>query len=167
MNIRQKSILISGIVAVIMLILSGIYLIFNWQYMPEPVRSSNKLWDPNGTMGDRQKELQNVGYFNNGKEQGYLDARCNSWLCSYSVNETKWRGTVANPVTRLKINGDSLTKENKMYYNSGYIKSYAEICSRYRADCEARIQNMKTDYQKYFDASLYDIDKNNNFILVK
>jgi len=164
---HKKLITIAQIIFVIGIIFSVIYIFSNRRYTPSVIRSSNKLYDPSGTMQEYQQELWNMDYFNNGKEQGYLDARCNSWLCSYNIDERKWRGTIANPIIALKINGHRLTKEDKMYYNSGYIKSYTEICSRYRSDCEARIQKMRSDYKNYFNASLYDVDKNNHFILVQ
>lgn len=163
---HKKFVLFGQIFFVVALIFSGVYYYFNQQYTPSVSRSSIKLYDPNGTMPERQQELQNVGYLINGQEQGRLDGRCNSWLCAYNLNQRRSRGMVINPIRSLKINGHHLTKNNQMYYNSGYILGYSETCPKYRIDCEERIQTMKNSYQKYFNAPLYNVDKNDNILEV-
>lgn len=165
-NHPQKTVLIIvGIGA----LLSIIYVSANYKFMFLEDRTASRLAGgiQNESDEKRQVELINSSYLINGYEQGSLDAQCTNWLCAVNLQwngPARWlrgsitmRGNIIMPFNSLVINRRGLTIEEKSYYNSGYIKGYKEMCSKYRSDCAEKIKKMIADYNKYYEAPLYDV----------
>lgn len=145
----------------ISLLFSGVYLIFNAPY-DVSYPSSKRLYDPENKYPEKQKELQNQSYFFNGREQGALDAKCTSWICAYDLFPSKGtsgyrRGSIISPFQGLRILSHKLNTDERSYYNSGYIKGYAEVCPKYHSDCEVKINKMQADFLKYFNKPAFDV----------
>lgn len=166
---NKKPWIVGGIVLAVIVVLNLGYYITNTKYTPSVVRSSIRLWNSQENEETKQQQIEynNAFYLQNGYEQGTLDAQCASWACSFNLDIGIMRGKIISPYKRLKINGHSLTETEKTYYNSGYIKGYKQVCSKYRNDCDSKINQMMTDYTNYYKAPLFDANSENHLTLAR
>lgn len=147
------------VIIAIFCVLYGVYYAYNYKFTITGVRSSMKLYDPNNEKPEQQELYRNKGYFQNGFEQGSVDAMCNSWICVFNLEEGVMRGSVTRPAHSIKINGHRLSLESKKYYNSGYIKGYDGVCKKYRGDCEVKSSKMLEDYKKYYGDNVIEVNE--------